>query len=146
MNDTTDTRRRILGGAQAALLAQGVRGLTVENAAAHSGLSKGAVLYHFPSKHDLVKALLEQALADCTTLLDNEGIAALDGDAGERLCWALMSTASQHPEVFPQVQAAFLTLYRHLPADDAIPSETRLLAQLARTFLRTFNLPLPNIS
>lgn len=139
MSDPADTRRRILDGAHAALLHQGVRGLTVENAAVHATLSKGAVLYHFPNKHDLIKALLEQAVGDCTVLVAAHGIAAMDGEAGERLCWAMMAAASQHPEILRELADCFTRLYLALPADGA----TELLAQLARTFLHTFGLPLP---
>lgn len=143
MSDAADTRRRILDGAHAALTSQGVRGLTVENAGACSGLSKGAVLYHFPNKHDLMRALLEQALADCAALVGGHGVAALEGEAGERLCWALMAAAAQNPEILPGLGDSFAELYRRLPPGGAVPPQTELLAQLARTFLRTFGLPLP---
>lgn len=143
MSDPTDTRRRILDGAHAALVHQGVRGLTVENAAVHAALSKGAVLYHFPNKHDLIKALLQQAVEDCTALVATHGVAALDSPAGERLCWAMMAAASQHPEILPELGDCFAGLYRVLPATGAVPPQTELLAQLARTFMHTFGLPLP---
>lgn len=143
MSDPADTRRRILDGAHAALMHQGVRGLTVENAAVHAALSKGAVLYHFPNKHDLIKALLRQAIEDCTALVTAHGVAAMDSPAGERLCWAMMVAASQHPEILPELGDCFTRLYRALPAGGAGPPQTELLAQLARTFLHTFGLPLP---
>jgi AcrR family transcriptional regulator len=143
MNDAADTRRRILDGAHAALMHQGVRGLTVENAAVHAALSKGAVLYHFPNKHDLIKALLQQSVEDCTALVAAHGVAAMDSPAGERLCWALMAAASQHPEILRELDDCFGGLYRALPATGAVPPQTELLAQLARTFMHTFGLPLP---
>lgn len=143
MSDPTDTRRRILDGAHAALMHQGVRGLTVENAAVHAALSKGAVLYHFPNKHDLIKALLEQAVGDCIVLVAAHGIAAMDSPAGERLCWAMMAAASQHPEILRELADCFAGLYRILPTDGVVPPQTELLAQLSRTFMQTFGLPLP---
>jgi AcrR family transcriptional regulator len=68
---TPDTRDRILAAAEDVVLSDGVARLTLEKAAARAGLSKGGVLYHFPSRSALVAAMVgrlaesfDDALAD----------------------------------------------------------------------------------
>jgi AcrR family transcriptional regulator len=45
-----DTRSQILDAAEAVVMCQGVRNLTLDAVAAHAGISKGGLLYHFRSK------------------------------------------------------------------------------------------------
>ena len=53
----------ILDAADALLLRNGARGLTIDAVAAEAGLSKGGVLHHFGSKDALVAALVARKLA-----------------------------------------------------------------------------------
>jgi AcrR family transcriptional regulator len=55
-------RDKILEAAMNLVRTQGVAKLTVEGAAKAAGISKGGVLYHFPSKTDLVRAMLARVL------------------------------------------------------------------------------------
>ncbi len=41
----------------------GVRNLTLDAVAAHAGVSKGGLLYHFRSKEDLAAAMIERSIA-----------------------------------------------------------------------------------
>lgn len=59
----TSTRERILDAAEDVVLTDGVAALTLDQAAARAGMSKGGVLYHFPSRAALVSAMV-QRLAD----------------------------------------------------------------------------------
>lgn len=57
------TRNKLLQAARQVAVAGGVTNLTIEAVAKEAGVSKGAVLYHFSSKNQLLTALL-QALLD----------------------------------------------------------------------------------
>lgn len=56
------TRTAILDAAQARLLARGPAGLVLDAVAADAGVSKGGLLYHFPSKDALIEGLTERML------------------------------------------------------------------------------------
>lgn len=58
--DGTATRKRILDAAQALILERGYAGTTVDNVLTAVGITKGAFFYHFKSKDDLAKALLQR--------------------------------------------------------------------------------------
>jgi len=58
-----DTRSQILDAAQAVVMRDGVRNLTLEAVAANAGISKGGLLYHFRSKEDLAAAMIERSIA-----------------------------------------------------------------------------------
>lgn len=53
------TRERILLGANVVALRDGIQNLTLEAVAEEAGLSKGGLLYHFPSKEALVAGLVD---------------------------------------------------------------------------------------
>src|SRR5699024_1279794 len=50
-------REDILEAAKRVVQREGVTALTYESAAAESGLTKGGLLYHFPTREDLLAAL-----------------------------------------------------------------------------------------
>lgn len=53
-------RDRVLAAATAVALREGPGAVTIEAVVAESGLSRGGVLYHFPSKAELLQALVDQ--------------------------------------------------------------------------------------
>jgi len=55
-----NARDRILQAAEAVALRDGARHLTLAAAAKEAGVSKGGVLYHFPSKHALLDGMLQR--------------------------------------------------------------------------------------
>ena len=57
-----DTRRRILDAAQDLAHCSGPGNLSLDAVAARAGVSKGGLLYHFPSKTRLMEALVEDYL------------------------------------------------------------------------------------
>jgi AcrR family transcriptional regulator len=61
--DPEVTRAAILDAAQKRLLEQGPTGLVLDAVAADAGVSKGGLLYHFPSKEALVEGLTARMLA-----------------------------------------------------------------------------------
>lgn len=58
-----DTRDRILAAAEALAQETGPASLSLEAVAARAGVSKGGLLYHFPSKAKLMEGLVEHYLA-----------------------------------------------------------------------------------
>ena len=60
MTRAEDTRERILFGAEEVVLRDGVAHLTLEAAASEAGISKGGVLYHFPTRDALVAAMVQR--------------------------------------------------------------------------------------
>lgn len=58
----TDTRGRILAAAQELAREVGPGNLSLDAVAARAGVSKGGLLYHFPSKNRLMRALVEDFL------------------------------------------------------------------------------------
>lgn len=65
----TDTRERILVAMRALLARGGTTAATLENVAAEAGISKGGLLYHFPSKQDLYRGLLTRTRDSVTAEL-----------------------------------------------------------------------------
>lgn len=73
----------ILEAAEALLIEKGYHEASIEEIAARVGIAKGTVYLHFPSKQDLVIALLDRHLAAFRQLVDTASSAS--GSARERL-------------------------------------------------------------
>lgn len=56
----SDTRERILDALESLLLAHGLAQVTLEAVAAEAGVSKGGLLYHFPSKEALLAGMVRR--------------------------------------------------------------------------------------
>jgi AcrR family transcriptional regulator len=68
-----DTRERILFGAEEVVLRDGVAHLTLEAAASEAGISKGGILYHFPTRAALVAAMVQRLSSLFDADLQREG-------------------------------------------------------------------------
>jgi len=64
MKGKPDTRDRLLEAAASIVAQSGAANLTIDAVAACAGLSKGGVLYHFPSKKALLQGMLERMIAE----------------------------------------------------------------------------------
>ncbi|SCL26166.1 TetR family transcriptional regulator [Micromonospora inyonensis] len=80
-----DTRGRILRTALDLFSAHGYQRTSLREIAERLRLTKAAILYHFPTKEDLLAALVEPLLTDLETLLATAG--ALPPERGR---WALL--------------------------------------------------------
>jgi AcrR family transcriptional regulator len=74
------TRPHLLASTAELVLEHGLTELTLERAAAAAGVSKGGLLYHFPTKAALVAALIDDVLERFEAAVD-ELAAADDGPA-----------------------------------------------------------------
>lgn len=73
------TRAHILAAAAELAKEKGAAHISLEAIAQRAGLSKGGLLYHFPRKDALIRALVEQHLAEVDAML-----AAIEANNGHR--------------------------------------------------------------
>jgi TetR/AcrR family transcriptional regulator, transcriptional repressor for nem operon len=131
------TRQRILDAASRRFRAEGIAAVGVAGLMADAGLTHGGFYAHFPSKEDLVREAvadaLDQTLARMTAKAEDGGLAALIAaylspehrDRPETGCAiaCLGPELTRHPpetrDRFAAKTEAFIELIaRHLPADD----------------------------
>lgn len=74
----TDTKRILLDAAERVVLATGGTSLTLDAVAREAGVSKGGLLYHFPTKDALIGGMIDSAF-DC---FDAEIEAFMRADTG----------------------------------------------------------------
>jgi AcrR family transcriptional regulator len=121
----SDTKQRIIDAAEEVVLRDGVARLTLDAAAAQAGLSKGGVLYHFPTRDSLVAGMVDKIIAEFDEDIERE----VGGDAGpgaftrayiratmapsssgpdreDRLGAALIAAAAAQPELLQPLQEA----------------------------------------
>ena len=67
-----DTKSRILDAAEEIVLRDGVARLTLDAAAAEAGLSKGGVLYHFPTRDTLVAGMVDKIIEEFERDIDSQ--------------------------------------------------------------------------
>ena len=144
------TRALILGSAEHVVIRDGVAHLTLDAAAAEAGLSKGGVLYHFPTRDSLVagmvEAMLERFEHEITAHLPGPGSTDADADAPgsyarayvaaslapshpgeERLGTALLAAAAAEPDLLAPIQAAAGRWQASLVADGLDPVQATAL-------------------
>ena len=66
------TRDKILTAAANVVLSQGASRMTLEAVAKEAGVSKGGLLYHFPSKDALIEAMIEHMVQGLTARIRKE--------------------------------------------------------------------------
>lgn len=71
----SDARERILAALRHLLSTGGLPAVTLEAVAAQAGVSKGGLLYHFPSKSHLLLGLLEQVKDNVIADMDQQSAA-----------------------------------------------------------------------
>ena len=81
-------REKVLDAAEAVLTEQGLSALTLEHVAERAGVSKGGLLYHFPSKAKLVDGLFDRL-----SELVEAAVAAAPEDPGGVVRWFVVTSA-----------------------------------------------------
>ncbi len=107
-------RNRILDAAESRILSAGPGGLVLDTIAADAGVSKGGLLYHFPSKEALVAGLCERMLDGFERTLAS--LTEADGSAGSWTRAYLASTVTESGR----------------PADESAQLMAAILATLGR--------------
>lgn len=146
---STNTRERILNAAERVIRRDGVNHLTLEAAAEVTGVSKGGLLYHFPSKEALLKALVARVLEGFQVRL-NAALAASGEPAGTPGRWlrayvratfaidrdeyelsaALAVAFAEDPGLLAELRAAFRT-FDEAASADGLPSAIASMIRLA---------------
>jgi len=71
MHSTAPTKDRIIAAAMSITSCKGARHLTIDAVTSETGLSKGGVLYHFPSKTALLEGLVSHTIRQVRLRLDH---------------------------------------------------------------------------
>lgn len=107
------TRQTIVEAACRVILTNGVANLTLEAVAKEAGVSKGGLLYHFPSKEALVQGLVEKLDQDFSDEVDRQ--AAQEKNSGKAGSWlrayvrASVTTDQPSYDISAGLLAAFAT-------------------------------------
>ncbi|WGS84024.1 TetR/AcrR family transcriptional regulator [Methylomonas sp. UP202] len=146
----TNTRERLLDAAESVVIEQGVSAMTLEAVAARAGVSKGGLLYHFPSKDAVVMGMVsriasivqerfafglaneapgpgQHAKALLHMLLDTEGSLA---PRLQRVAGPLLGAASSNPKMLEPIQQFFRGVHQGM-LDDGFPVDRSWLVLAA---------------
>jgi AcrR family transcriptional regulator len=141
-----DTKRRILDAAEEVVLRDGVAHLTLDAAATEAGLSKGGVLYHFPTRGALVAGMVAKIIKEFEEDIERE-LRSSDGpgaftrayirstlapgtatpDRQDRLGAALIAAAAAEPALLLPLQGAADRWQARLEGDGLDPTVATVL-------------------
>jgi AcrR family transcriptional regulator len=117
------THKAILNAANRIVIEQGVERLTLEQVAAEAGISKGGLLYHFPTKEALIKGMIDLYLERFTE--DFNGTAEKDGEPAGRWNRSYLTTTFADNQRTPRMSSGLLA---------AVATDPGLLAPLQERF------------
>lgn len=126
------------------LLHQGADNLTLAAVAERAGVSKGGLLYHFPSKQALAAGMVERFVEQCETALfeagDEPGAASrgylrasiaettdVAGARGDRVTAALFAAALVDPETLEPLRDRYRAWQERLENDGIDPAVATLV-------------------
>jgi len=128
------TKKNILNAANKVILDKGADALTLEAVAQEAGISKGGLLYHFPSKKQLIQGMIESMIASVDSALHEELVkssgdymasyirASFKTEAGpDQISYALFAAFSNDPVLIKPLRARFYKMQNEIVA--AAPSE-----------------------
>lgn len=137
------SREAILDAAQRVALRDGSGHLTIDAVARESGLSKGGVLYHFPTKEALLEAMVARLAAVLAELVDEyrpahahrrcptlhallDASASMDRLHGEAPT-ALLAAAAERPALLTPIRQTFQRFRAAMATETADPDLAMLL-------------------
>lgn len=138
-----NARVDILDAAAKLVARKGSSHLTIDAVAAEAGLSKGGVLYHFPSKEALLVGMLEQMVDTISPIVDDyrtkhadkpnptlraviEGSRFPDGINSD-VATAILAAAAQNPALLDPVRNLFKKRWEQIAAECTDKDEATLL-------------------
>ncbi len=137
------TKENILNAANKVVLNKGADGLTLEAVAKEADISKGGLLYHFPSKKQLIQGMIESMIARVDSTLQEELVksngdymaayirASFKTETGpDQISYALFAAISNDPALIKPLQARFLKMQNEIVAA-AASEEVGTLIRLA---------------
>ena len=142
----TKTRREILLAANRIVLEQGVERLTLQETAREAGISKGGLLYHFPTKEALIVGMvqlyLDRFTGDFTASAEAEGLGVpgrwnrsylevtfSDNQRTPHLNTGLLAAIGTEPRLLAPVQDRFAE-WVELLGEDGIDPVTATIVRL----------------
>jgi AcrR family transcriptional regulator len=137
MNKTdryNSTRDALLDAANRVLTSKGAEGFTLDAVAQEAAVSKGGLLYHFPSKNSLIEGMIARSAARIDAALEDE-LEKAGGDyltayirasfrtvaEPEQVSRALSAAIANDPGLMEPIRARFERLQREIAA--AAPAE-----------------------
>ena len=161
-----DTRDRLLDAAEAVVIESGVSAMTLEAVAAKAKVSKGGLLYHFPSKDAVVEGMVSRiaslvqerfalvlaseppgpgrhARAMLHLMLDTKGLLF---PRLQRVAGPLLGAVASNPKLLEPMQRFFQRVHKGMIEDGLSPDRSWLiLAALdGLKFWRIFNILHPS--
>jgi AcrR family transcriptional regulator len=144
MSPRLSSRERILDAAEEVVLKHGAGHMTLDAVAAQAGVSKGGLIYHFPSQRELLQAMVQRFVEhvdDCMT----KARAALPPtpareikayikarfsieDGYQRIAMALLAAVTRSPELLDPVRARHLKTMARIGAATPDPDCATVLA------------------
>ncbi len=135
-------RQRVLEAAAETVARSGAGAMTLDSVARAAGISKGGLLYHFPTKEDLIRGLVEHAVnavdghlhaavvadpspgsftrAYIATTLD-------DPDKVDPLSAGLVAAIASDPDLLEPLRERYLVWQERLDADQLPPGQADLV-------------------
>lgn len=112
-NRSMITKQKLLDAATDIIMEHGVHYLTLDEVAKTAGVSKGGLLYHYPSKEALLTAIVERLQTEQNELYES---LQADGNGPVEAFVRLFDETKLHPERSPihidaEKMIAFLTLF-----------------------------------
>ena len=112
-----DTRNVILDAAETVVATMGVANLTFDEVAREASVSKGGVLYHFPSKEALTEAMIERFITRFDTAVE-EAAASDSAPVGRNVRAYVRATMGEPPltgELFDRANGAITAALANYP-------------------------------
>jgi len=113
MSPPASSREIILEAAEAVVLESGARHMTLDAVAARAGVSKGGLLYHFPTKEALLRAMLERLRNQLDEAWKKKSKGLKKGP-GREIRAFILSSAERDPKK-DQIGSALLAAVAHDP-------------------------------
>lgn len=128
------TRESILDAANRVLVEKGAEGFTLDAVAKEAAISKGGLLYHFPSKNNLIQGMIARSITQVDDALREE-LALSGGDyltayvrasfrtnvEPEHVSRALFAAIANDPSLLEPLRARFFRIQGEIAA--AAPTE-----------------------
>ncbi len=124
-----NTRERLLDAAEAVVIERGVSAMTLEAVAARAKVSKGGLLYHFPSKNAVVQGMVSR-IASIVQERFASGLASEPPGRGRHARTMLRLMMDTEGSLFPRLQRVAGPLL------GAVASNPKLLEPMQRFFQR----------
>jgi AcrR family transcriptional regulator len=113
MSPRPSSKAVMLNAAEAIVLESGARHMTLDAVASRAGVSKGGVLYHFPTKEALLRAMLERLRKQLDEAWKKKSKGLKEGP-GREIKAFILSSAERDPRK-DQIGSALLAAVAHDP-------------------------------